>query len=115
LPKQFVSKKPIPDSSDGIPRFPESPPPFAAHFVEIEVDTFTGIIRVLSYVATVDCGTAINPTLAEGQAQGAIVNGIAYALFENYYFSPQGILLNDTLENMDAHRARHSPNHGKAG
>ena len=76
---------------------PKSPPPFAAHFVEIEVDTFTGIIRVLNYVATVDCGTPINPTLAEGQAQGAIVNGIAYALFENYYFSPQGILLNDTF------------------
>jgi CO/xanthine dehydrogenase Mo-binding subunit len=76
---------------------PKSPPPFAAHFVEIEVDTFTGIIRVLHYVATVDCGTPINPTLAEGQAQGAIVNGIAYALFENYYFSPQGILLNDTF------------------
>lgn len=76
---------------------PKSPPPFAAHFAEIEVDTMTGIITVLNYVATVDCGTPINPTLAEGQAEGSIVNGIAYALFEDYYFSPQGILLNDTF------------------
>ena len=76
---------------------PKSPPPFAAHFVEIEIDTLTGIIKVVNYVATVDCGIAINPVLAEGQAQGAIVNGIAYALFEDYHFSPQGILLNDTF------------------
>lgn len=76
---------------------PKSPPPFAAHFVEIEVDSLTGVIKVLNYVATVDCGTPINPTLAEGQAHGAIVNGVAYALFEDYYFSPQGILLNDTF------------------
>ncbi len=76
---------------------PKSPPPFAAHFIETEVDTFTGIIKLLNYVATVDCGTPINPILAEGQSEGAIVNGIAYALFEDYYFSPQGILLNDTF------------------
>jgi CO/xanthine dehydrogenase Mo-binding subunit len=76
---------------------PKSPPPFAAHFVEIEVDSLTGIITLINYVAAVDCGTPINPILAEGQAEGAIVNGIAYALFEDYYFSPQGILLNDTF------------------
>jgi len=76
---------------------PKSPPPFAAHFVEIEVDTLTGIIKVLNYVAAVDCGTPINTTLAEGQAEGAIVNGLAYALFEDYYFTPHGKMLNDTF------------------
>lgn len=76
---------------------PKSPPPFAAHFVEIEVDTLTGFIKVLNYVATVDCGTPINTTLAEGQAEGAIVNGLAYALFEEYYFTPNGKMLNDTF------------------
>jgi putative selenate reductase molybdopterin-binding subunit len=76
---------------------PKSPPPFAAHFAEIEVDTFTGIIKVLNYLAAVDCGTPINITLAEGQTEGAIVNGMAYALFEDYYFSPSGKLLNDTF------------------
>lgn len=76
---------------------PKSPPPFAAHFAEIEVDTLSGIIKVLNYVAAVDCGTPINPILAEGQTQGAIVSGLAYALFEDYYFSKKGKLLNDTF------------------
>ncbi len=76
---------------------PKSPPPFAAHFAEIEIDTFTGIIKILKYVAAVDCGTPINPILAEGQAEGAIVNGLAYALFEDYYFTKHGKLLNDTF------------------
>jgi CO/xanthine dehydrogenase Mo-binding subunit len=74
----------------------KSPPPFAAHFAEIEVDTLTGIIKVLHFVAAVDCGTAINPKLAEGQVEGALVNAICYALNENYYFSDHGKLLNDT-------------------
>ena len=38
------------------------PPSFSAQFAEVEVDTATGVIRVLDYVATVDCGTPINPT-----------------------------------------------------
>ncbi len=76
---------------------PKSPPPFAVHFIEIEVDTFTGIMKVLNYTATVDCGTPINPVTAEGQVEGAIVNGLSYALFENYYFSPHGKMLNDTF------------------
>ncbi|HEX2865589.1 MAG TPA: molybdopterin cofactor-binding domain-containing protein [Ignavibacteriales bacterium] len=76
---------------------PKSPPPFAAHFAEIEVDTLTGIIKVLNYAAAVDCGVPINTTLAEGQAEGAIVNGLAYAIFEDFYFSEKGKLLNDTF------------------
>jgi len=64
----------------------KSPPPFAAHFAEIEVDTWTGFIRVLKYVATVDCGTAINPALCEGQTEGGTLNGISYALSEQYLF-----------------------------
>ncbi len=44
----------------------QSPPPFAAHFAEIEVDTETGIIQVLRYVTATDCGTPINPALAGG-------------------------------------------------
>ena len=61
-----------------------SPPPFAAHFAEVEVDTATGKVQVIRYVAAVDCGTAINPRLAEGQTEGAVVNGIGYALSERY-------------------------------
>lgn len=73
-----------------------SPPPFAVHFAEIEVDTFTGKIKVLSYLATVDCGTPINVALTEGQCEGAIVNGISYALTEKYYFK-NGRMLNPSF------------------
>lgn len=88
---------------------PKSPPPFAAHFAEIEVDTFTGFIKVLNYVAAVDCGTPINPILAEGQAEGAIVNGISYALFEDYYFTPNGKMLNDTFGKYGVYTAYDIP------
>ncbi len=71
-----------------------SPPPFAAHFAEVEVDMRTGRTTVLSYVAAVDCGTAINPKLAEGQIEGAVMNGIGYALTEEMCFNAEGRCLN---------------------
>ncbi len=73
-----------------------SPPPFAAHFAEVEVDTATGLVRVVRYVAAVDCGTAINPRLAEGQTEGAVVNGIGYALSERYLID-RGRVLNPSF------------------
>lgn len=67
-----------------------SPPPFLASFCEVAVDERTGRVDVLRYVAAIDCGTAINPKLAEGQLEGAIANGIGYALFEELVFDDQG-------------------------
>ena len=67
-----------------------SPPPFSAHFAEVEVDTETGVVRVLEYVAAVDCGQAINPQLAEGQVEGAVLNGISFALTEQFLFDEKG-------------------------
>jgi putative selenate reductase molybdopterin-binding subunit len=67
-----------------------SPPPFLASFCEVAVDEKTGRVEVLRYVAAVDAGTAINPRLAEGQLEGAIANGIGYALFEEILFDEQG-------------------------
>ncbi|HQP38604.1 MAG TPA: molybdopterin-dependent oxidoreductase, partial [Polyangiaceae bacterium] len=72
----------------------KSPPPFSAHFVEVEVDTKTGQIKVLKYVAAIDCGTPINPQLAEGQVEGAVVNGLSYALTEEYLFDDKGRMRN---------------------
>jgi probable selenate reductase molybdenum-binding subunit len=76
----------------------ESPPPFAAHFAEVEVDTETGKVKVVKYVAAVDCGTAINPKLAEGQTEGAVLNGISYALTEEYNFNEKGRMLNPNFD-----------------
>jgi putative selenate reductase molybdopterin-binding subunit len=74
-----------------------SPPPFAAHFAQVEVDTRIGATKVLKYVAAVDCGTAINPKLAEGQIEGAVVNGIGYALFEEMHFNAEGRCVNPSF------------------
>jgi putative selenate reductase molybdopterin-binding subunit len=71
-----------------------SPPPFAAHFVEVEIDTETGKITPLKYVAAVDCGIAVNPRLTKGQIIGSIVNGLGFALSEELRFGPRGNPLN---------------------
>jgi len=76
---------------------PYSPPPFAAHFVEIEVDEETGIITPIKYVAAVDCGIPINPELVKGQIIGALVNGLGYALTEEYRFTKLGRLTNSNF------------------
>ena len=75
----------------------ESPPPFLASFAEVEVDVETGMIRVLDYVAAVDCGTPINPLQAEGQVEGAVHNGIGYALTEEMLFTRTGKVPNPDL------------------
>ena len=75
----------------------ESPPPFLANFVEVAVNVETGKVRVVHYVAAVDCGVAINPQLAEGQMEGAIVNGIGYALTEEMILSSKGRVRNPSL------------------
>jgi len=75
----------------------ESPPPFMASFAEVAVDTDTGVVKVLNYVAAVDCGVAINPKMAQGQMEGSIANGIGYALTEEMLFSSKGRVRNPTL------------------
>jgi putative selenate reductase molybdopterin-binding subunit len=86
-----------------------SPPPFAAHFAEVEVDTRTGQVRVLRYVAAVDCGTAINPQLAEGQIEGAVVNGLGYALTEEMCFNADGRCLNPSFRHYRIPSTRDIP------
>ena len=75
----------------------ESPPPFLASFAEVAVDVETGHVRVLDYVAAVDCGTPINPRMAEGQVEGAVAHGLGYALTEEYLFTPGGKVRNADL------------------
>ena len=55
---------------------------FGAHAAEVEVDTETGVVRVLRYVAAHDVGRAINPQSVEGQIQGGAVQGLGYSLME---------------------------------
>ncbi|MBC2855200.1 molybdopterin-dependent oxidoreductase [Cetobacterium sp. 2A] len=76
---------------------PKSPPPFIAGFAEVEVDTFTGEIEVLDFLSVVDCGTRINPNLAQVQVEGGTVQGIGLALTEDIQFNKNGKLMTDTL------------------
>jgi CO/xanthine dehydrogenase Mo-binding subunit len=56
---------------------------FGAHAAEVEVDLDTGQVRVLRYAACHDVGRAINPQSVEGQIEGAVAQGIGFALTED--------------------------------
>jgi CO/xanthine dehydrogenase Mo-binding subunit len=56
---------------------------YGAHAAEVEVDTETGVVKVLKLVAVHDVGRAINPLSVEGQIQGGAVQGLGYALMED--------------------------------
>ena len=76
---------------DGASHFnTDSPPPFSATFAEVEVDTETGKVRVVHVVSAVDPGTAINPMQAEGQVEGAVAQGLGYALTEELLLDELG-------------------------
>ena len=75
----------------------ESPPPFLASFAEVAVDTETGQVKIIDYVAVADCGVPINPAAAEGQLEGAVANGIGYALTEEMLISDHGRVRNPTF------------------
>jgi CO/xanthine dehydrogenase Mo-binding subunit len=87
----------------------QSPPPFMAQAAEVEVDTKTGDVKVLQFISAVDCGQAINPQLAEGQVEGAAVNGISYAMTEEYIFSNKGNLLNNNFRSYKISTAADIP------
>ena len=86
-----------------------SPPPFAAHFVELKVDKVTGLINILKYVVAVDAGTIINPELAKGQVLGAVANGIGYAIMEEMKFDKMGRTMNSSLMSYKILSAKDMP------
>ena len=70
--------------------------PFATHTAEVEVDTDTGQVKVIIYVAAHDLGRVINLTAAEGQVQGGVTQGIGFALTEELVHK-DGKIINDTF------------------
>jgi aerobic carbon-monoxide dehydrogenase large subunit len=71
--------------------------PFGAHLAVCEVDTETGLARLLRHVAVDDSGRILNPVLAEGQVHGGIAQGVAQALFEEVRYDEDGNCLNGNL------------------
>ena len=70
---------------------------FAVHIADVEVDPETGKTQVLRYTAIQDAGKAIHPSYVEGQMQGGAVQGIGWALNEEYFFDDQGRMANSSF------------------
>jgi len=67
---------------------------FSSQLVDVEVDPETGFVKPLRYTVIQDVGRAISPDYVEGQMQGAAVQGIGWALNEEYIYDDQARLLN---------------------
>ena len=72
-------------------------PSIGVHVVDVEVDTETGKVTILRYTAAQDAGKAIHPAYVEGQMQGGAVQGIGWALNEEYVYNDDGALLNSSF------------------
>ena len=70
---------------------------FSTHIVDVEVDPETGKVDILRYTTVQDAGKAIHPSYVEGQMQGGVVQGIGWALNEEYFFNPDGQMVNSSF------------------
>jgi carbon-monoxide dehydrogenase large subunit len=71
--------------------------PFGSHIAVVEIDTETGEVDLVDYVAVDDCGNQVNPLIVEGQIHGGIAQGVAQALYEDAVYDEDGQLRNPTL------------------
>jgi putative selenate reductase molybdopterin-binding subunit len=95
---------------DGASHFnTDSPPPFCATFAEVEVDTGTGEIHVLHLATAVDPGTAVNPMQAEGQVEGAVTQGLGFALTEELLLDKAGRPRNPNFLDYKIYSAKDMP------
>jgi putative selenate reductase molybdopterin-binding subunit len=88
---------------------PESPPPFAGQFAEVEVDIETGQVTVKKLVMAVDCGVAINPITASGQVEGGMVQALGYGHCEEMVYDAKGRMVNPALGPYKIYRADEMP------
>jgi xanthine dehydrogenase molybdenum-binding subunit len=76
---------------------PHNSPPFAACFVEVEVDIETGEVKLLETVQAHDIGRAIHPPSVEGQLEGGLHQGFGMALTEETYYDKNGLCMNNSF------------------
>ncbi len=88
---------------------PVSPPPFAAQFAEVTVDTETGQTTVDNLLIALDSGTIINPLTAGGQSDGGMHQALGYALTEELVYDEAGRTLNPRFDDYRVFRADESP------
>jgi len=98
----FVSHTHVPISNPG---------PAAAHFAEVEVDTYTGMVRVVDYLAVHDVGKALNPALCRGQVGSALQQGMGIVFCEEQKIDPKtGRVTNADMQRYHIARAYDLPN-----
>ena len=88
---------------------PGNPASYGAHFAEVEVDTITGHVKVLDYVAVHDIGQAINRGFVEGQIHGSVQMGLGMALSEEIAFDAKGRITTAQLSRYTVFNAPEMP------
>jgi putative selenate reductase molybdopterin-binding subunit len=88
---------------------PVSPPPFAAQFAEVTVDTETGAVTVDRLVMAVDSGVIVNPLTASGQIEGGMTQALGYAICEEMRYDEKGNALERDLDRYHIFRADEMP------
>ena len=72
-------------------------PIIAGNIIDVRVDPETGKVDVLRCTAFIDSGKAVHPSYVEGQMQGGTVQGIGWALNEEYFYNPDGTMMNSSF------------------
>ncbi|HKJ38178.1 MAG TPA: molybdopterin cofactor-binding domain-containing protein, partial [Anaerolineales bacterium] len=88
---------------------PVSPPPFAAQFAEVTVDTETGQVTVDKLVMAVDSGVIVNPLTASGQIEGGMTQALGYAVCEEMRYDEKGNAIERDLDRYHIFRADEMP------
>jgi len=83
--------------------------PFGTHICVAEIDTETGDVKIVKYVAVDDCGRQINPMTVAGQVQGGIAQGIGQALYEEAVYDEYGQLRTSELMDYVVPKANQLP------
>ncbi|MEB2287299.1 MAG: molybdopterin-dependent oxidoreductase [Anaerolineae bacterium] len=91
---------------------PDSPPPFAAQYVTVTLDTETGQFTVDEMVMAVDGGVIVNPVTASGQVEGGMVQALGYGHCEEMAFDAQGRMTNPQFGPYKIYRADEMPEMG---
>ena len=88
---------------------PVSPPPFAAQFAEVTVDTQTGQVVVDRLVMAVDSGVIVNPITASGQIEGGMTQALGYAVCEEMVYDADGRARERDLRDYHIFQAHEMP------
>ncbi len=88
---------------------PVSPPPFAAQFAEVTVDTQTGQVVVDRLVMAVDSGVIVNPVTASGQIEGGMTQALGYAVCEEMVYDEEGRARERDLRDYHIYLANEMP------